>query len=120
MLRRLDIPGGMDKRAMGPYRYIRRLFDLFHHVIGHYVPVRLVLLYPAYVVLAYVVTLDWIWNEFSARGNAARRLGASAVLFAVLPFLWTGWLAKLAWRRLTDGPLEHAPQLREAVGPRAS
>ena len=111
MLRRLDIPGGMNKRAMGPFRYMRRLFDLFHHVIGHYFPARLALLYPAYVVLAYVVTLDWIWNEFSQRGSWVRRFGASTILFAALPLLWTSWFAKLAWRRLADGPAEHAPQL---------
>lgn len=111
MLRRLDIPGGMNKRAMGPVRYMRRLFDLFHNVIGHYVPARLALLYPAYVVLAYVVTLDWIWNEFTARGSWPRRLGASGALLVALPILWTGWLANHAWRRLADGPPEHAPQL---------
>ena len=112
MLRRLDIPGGMNKRAMGPIRYMRRLFDLFHHVIGHYFPARFAVMYPAYIVLAYVVTLDWIWNEFSARGSSVRRLGVSAALFAVLPLLWIGWLGRFIWRRLANGPAEHAPQLR--------
>jgi glycosyltransferase involved in cell wall biosynthesis len=111
MLRRLDIPGGMNKRAMGPVRYMRRLSELFHHVIGHYFPMRLALMYPAYVVLAYVVTLDWIWNEFSARGSWVRRLGVSGGLVAALPFIWIGWLAKLVWCRFADGPIEHAPRL---------
>lgn len=105
MHRRLDIPGGMNKRVLSPFGYCKKLFDLFHHVIGHYYPARLVLLYPAYVVLAYLVTLDWIWNELADRGGFARRLGRSVWLLVALPFVWTGWLARLAWRRLTRGPV---------------
>ncbi len=111
MHRRLDIPGGMNKRSMGSIRYLRRMFDLFHNVVGHYFPLRVVLLYPAYVALAYIVTLDWIWNEFADRGGTVQRLGRTLGLALALPFVWTWWLLAFAGRRITRGPLEHAPQL---------
>lgn len=113
MLRRLDIPGGMNKRQLGSIGYLRKLFDLFHNVIGHYYPVRLALLYPVYVILAYVVTLDWVWNEFADRGGMARRLGRSVGLLLALPVVWTGWLVRAGYRRIAHGALPHAPPLVE-------
>lgn len=113
MHRRMDIPGGMNKRAQRPHAHLRRMFELEHHVIAHYFPVRFVLLYPAYVGIAYVTTLDWVWNELSDRAGPGRRLARTLGLLAMLPFLWTWWLARLAVRRVTTGPLAHDPRLED-------
>jgi len=111
MIRRFDVPGGMDKRRMTPRHLARRLFDFQHDVLAHYFPVRFALLYPVYVILAYVVAMDWVWNELSARGSWIRRLGASARLAIELPFAWTAWLGRWAWRRVRHGPPVRRPRL---------
>lgn len=108
MRRRLDVPGGMDKRAMTATRFLSRMFTFEHHIIAHYFPVRFVALYPAYVVTAYVATVDWVWNEFTGRGAWPQRLARSVGLLAALPVLWTAWLARFGFRRLTRGPLPRA------------
>jgi hypothetical protein len=115
MIRRFDVPGGMDKRHMTPRHLTRRVFDFQHNILGHYFPVRFVLLYPAYVVVAYAVAMDWVWNEFAARGSVLRRLGTSLRLAAELPFVWTGWLATWAWKRVRHGPPPRNPRLDPSV-----
>jgi glycosyltransferase involved in cell wall biosynthesis len=111
MRRRLHLDGGMDKRSLHPVRFAARAFEFLHHIVAHYFPVRFVLLYPAYVALCYVVCVDWIWNEQHGRGGSVQRLAAAAGLLAALPALWSYWLARHALRRVTRGPLEHAPRL---------
>ncbi|HUQ02261.1 MAG TPA: glycosyltransferase family 2 protein [Kofleriaceae bacterium] len=111
MVRRFDVPGGMDKRHMTPRHMTRRIFDFQHDVLGHYFPVRFALLYPIYVIVAYAVAMDWVWNELAARGSWRRRLWTSAQLAVELPFVWLGWLAQWTWRRLRRGAPARNPQL---------
>lgn len=111
MIRRFDVPGGMDKRHMTPRQLTRRIFDFQHDVLAHYFPVRFALLYPIYMIVAYAVAMDWVWNELAARGTWRRRLGASVRLAAELPLVWTGWLARWAWRRVRHGAPARNPRL---------
>lgn len=111
MIRRFDVPGGMDKRQMRPRQLVRRLFDFQHDVLAHYFPVRFALLYPAYILIAYLVAMDWVWNELSARGSGWRRLGTSVRLALELPFAWTAWLVGWSWRRIRHGAPPRNPQL---------
>ncbi len=117
MRRRMDICGGMDKRAMTPVRFAARVFEFLHHIVAHYFPVRFVLLYPVYFGLLYAVCCDWMWNESRAHRSTARRVASATALVLLLPFLWTGWLVRLGWRRVTQGPLVHAPRLVTTAGP---
>ena len=114
MQRRMDVAGGMDKRAMRPTKLAARGFEFLHHIVAYYFPVRFVLLYPAYMALLFAVVCDWVWNEFFTRGHHARRVLTIAGLALAWPALWTSWLARLAWRRVTRGPLAHVPRLEDA------
>jgi glycosyltransferase involved in cell wall biosynthesis len=111
MVRRFDVPGGMDKRHMTPRHMLRRIFDFQHDVLGHYFPVRFALLYPIYVIVAYAVAMDWVWNELAARGTRRRRLWASVRLAAELPLVWTAWLSMCICKRVRHGPPARNPQL---------
>ena len=112
MIRRLDIPGGMNKRTMSPERFTSKLFTYFHNIVGHYYPVRFVALYPAYYVLAYVIACDYEYGHLAG----ARRTLRLGLLFLELPFLWTGWLAGWTWRRVRDGAPPRAPSLTPRPG----
>ncbi|MBA3544861.1 MAG: glycosyltransferase [Nannocystis sp.] len=113
MVRRLDIPGGMDKRYQGLLRFGWRHFEFLHNIIGHYFPVRFVLLYPIYAVLLWIVILESLWGNTSLQDYATtpRRLLATVALTLGFPLLWVGWLVRLLWKRGVAGAPQHAPQL---------
>lgn len=112
MVRRLDIPGGMDKRFQPITRYGWRHFEFLHNIIGHYFPVRFVLLYPAYVVLLWVVILDHVWSDRVR--PMSWRLGVTVGMTAALPVLWLLWSVRLSARRVLLGRPEHVPRLDAA------
>jgi glycosyltransferase involved in cell wall biosynthesis len=111
MRRRLDIPGGMDKRYRPAIKVARNNFQFLHRIVGHYFPWRYWLLQPAYLGLLYGVVLEWLWQESHAHDTFARRLWTSTWLALALPFLWCGWLVAEAVRRLREGPLPYEPRL---------
>jgi len=69
------------------------------------------LLYPLYLVIAYVVAMDWIWNELAGRGGTARRLATTVRFTLELPFVWTLWLATWTLRRIRHGAPPRRPTL---------
>jgi glycosyltransferase involved in cell wall biosynthesis len=109
MQRRLDIPGGMDKRYRSLLATARQHFQFLHRIVGHYRPWRYRLLQPAYWVLLWVVCADWLIDF--GRGRTARKAATLGALALALPALWLWWLAGEAARRLRSGPLVHAPRL---------
>ncbi len=110
MLRRVDVPGGMNKRYMPVTAVGERIFEFLHNIIGHYFPVRFALLYPAYVVLLYGVCCGWLWGEIHGQGGKLRRLGKMLALLLALPLLWPYWGARLLRRRLERAP-QYEPRL---------
>ena len=118
MLRRLDVPGGMAKRTMSGPRYAKRVFTFLHNIIGHYFPIRFVLLYPAYFLLCCYHCTQWICSDSIKHRRLLQRIGAVAGLYAVVIPLWLYWLASWAFARLREGALEHGPTL--GLGPRSS
>jgi glycosyltransferase involved in cell wall biosynthesis len=111
MIRRFDVPGGMDKRRMTPRHLTLRMFDFLHNVLAHYFPVRFVFLYPVYVIVAYIAAMDWIWNELAGRGSTAQRIVTTARFTLELPFAWTAWLARWLVRRIRHGAPARSPRL---------
>ncbi len=111
MLRRFDVPGGMDKRYQRVTTFGRRVFTFMHHIVAHYLPVRFVLFYPAYYGLLYGVCVDWIWDDSQAHRTVSHKLWTALWFFLVLPFLWLYWLGQHVVRRLRHGPLVHEPRL---------
>lgn len=117
MVRRLDVPGGMDKRTLSGPRYARRMFAFLHNIVGHYFPIRFVLLYPAYVGLAAYHITQWICADSIKHRTLGQRVWALSGLYLALIPLWTWWLAAWCVRRIKDGPLPHRPML-EPLSPR--
>lgn len=111
MVRRLDVPGGMDKRTMSGPRYARRVFAFFHNIVGHYFPLRFVLLYPAYLCLAAYHITQWICSDSIKHRTLPQRVWALTGLYLALVPLWTWWLASWCVDRIKHGPPPHRPQL---------
>lgn len=114
MIRRLDVPGGMAKRTMSGPVYARRVFTFLHNIIGHYFPVRFVLLYPAYIYFVAFHVIQWICSDSKKHNTLPRRIWAVTGLVLSLVPLWTLWLAQWAFRRVRDGEPPHNPQLAPA------
>jgi glycosyltransferase involved in cell wall biosynthesis len=112
MIRRLDVPGGMAKRTMSGPRYAKRVFTFLHNIIGHYFPMRFVLLYPAYIFMcAYHVT-QWICSDSIKHRTLAQRVGAVAGFYVVILPLWAMWLVAWGVKRVVAGEPPHRPTLR--------
>ncbi len=111
MIRGVDLPGGMNKRFLPISRQGERLFIFLHNIVGHYFPLRFILLYPAYVVLLYGVACGSVWNGTRSDMGLVTKLGASLGLLLALPFLWLWWSLRLLRKRLADGRPRHNPQL---------
>lgn len=113
MIRRIGVAGGMDKRFLPIWTHGERLFVFLHQIIGHYFPVRFVLLYPAYVVLLYAVCCGALWQQ---RGGMRAIAGMLAMLLA-LPLLWSLWALRLLQRRARGEVPGHEPRLDDPLGP---
>lgn len=111
MLRRFDVPGGMNKRYMPVTSFGERLFEFLHNIIGHYFKARFVLLYPAYVVLLFGVCCGWIWGEIHGGGGPLRRVATMLGLLLILPLLWVLWSVRLLRSRARQRGRRHEPRL---------
>jgi glycosyltransferase involved in cell wall biosynthesis len=111
MIRRLDVPGGMAKRTMSGTSYAKRVFAFLHNVIGHYFPMRFVLLYPLYIYMCSYHVTQWICSDSIKHRTLAQRVWAVTGFFIALFPLWTLWLVTWGVRRVVYGELPHAPQL---------
>ena len=114
MIRRLDEPGGMDKRTLPAHTYAQRVFTFLHNVVAHYFPVRFALLYPLYFLLTALQATDWILTFSRKHSTFGQRALAIGGLYVALPFLWSSWLAAAWYQRLRHGELPHHPKLLPA------
>ena len=77
MLRNRDVVGGLNKRRMSVGAFFGHYIDFIHRIIGRYHPLRVMLLYPFYILLTYFMTVGTIWRHSRKyRGflpNVARR-----------------------------------------------
>lgn len=115
MLRRLDVPGGMAKRTMSGPRYAKRVFTFLHNIIGHYFPVRFVLLYPAYFYMCVYHVTQWICSDSIKHRTLPQRVWAVTGLYLSLIPLWICWLASWWFHRIKDGEHPHRPVLEPRV-----
>ena len=117
MIRRLDVPGGMAKRTMSGPSYAKRMFTFLHNIIGHYFPLRFVLLYPAYFALCCYHVTQWICSDSIKHRTLAQRVWALTGLYITLIPLWMFWLASWMVHRAVKGEQPHRPTL-EPLPPR--
>ncbi|MDB4959180.1 MAG: glycosyl transferase family protein [Myxococcales bacterium] len=119
MIRRLDVPGGMAKRTMSGPHYAKRVFTFLHNIIGHYFPVRFLLLYPLYLyMLCYHVT-QWICSDSIKHRTLAQRVWACTGFYLSIIPLWCFWLASWLFHRIKDGEPPHCPTLAPLTKPAA-
>ena len=85
ILRHRDVPGGLDKRHMSAVRYFGHFLDFVHNILGRYHPVRVVALYPIYLMFSYVISLGWLWKNSRVYASTPRLVWASIVLAAGMP-----------------------------------
>ncbi len=111
MLRRFDVPGGMDKRYQSVVHFSRRIFVFLHQIVAHYLPWRFILLYPAYLALLWILAVDWIWDDSHAHQSVPHKLYTATWFLFALPPLWLFWLSQQLLRRLRHGPLVYEPRL---------
>jgi glycosyltransferase involved in cell wall biosynthesis len=110
MIRRLDVPGGMAKRTLSGPAYAKRVFTFLHNIIGHYFPLRFVLLYPAYIYFVAYHCIQWVCSDSKAHAGLWRKIAATAGIIVSLLPLWFYWLGEWLYIRLRVTP-PHAPQL---------
>jgi glycosyltransferase involved in cell wall biosynthesis len=116
MIRRLDVPGGMAKRTLSGPAYGKRVFTFLHNIIGHYFPLRFVLLYPAYIYFVAYHCIQWVCSDSKAHEGLWRKVAATAGIIVSLVPLWFFWLGEWLYIRLRVTP-PHAPQLEVAPAP---
>jgi glycosyltransferase involved in cell wall biosynthesis len=114
MIRRLDVPGGMAKRTMSGPVYTKRVFTFLHNVVGHYFPLRFVLLYPAYFFMCAYLATQWIVSDSIKHRSLGQRVWAITGLYLCFIPLWCFWLASWLFHRVKDGEAPHRPVLEPA------
>jgi glycosyltransferase involved in cell wall biosynthesis len=110
--RGFEIAGGLDKRRNTTGRYFARFMTFVHTVLGRYYPVRVRLLWPAYVFGAWRFTVGWIWDDSLAHQTfASRLLGTLALTFA-LPYYAIKALVQIPFGK----PPGSGVEMRDKVG----
>ena len=84
--RGFEIAGGLDKRRNTTGRYFARFMTFVHTVLGRYYPVRVRLLWPAYVFGAWRFTVGWIWDDSMAHQTFGSRVLGTLALTVALPY----------------------------------
>jgi glycosyltransferase involved in cell wall biosynthesis len=102
IVRRMNIPGGAERRTGSLEREIEGNVRFYFGVIARHQPVRVGLLLPAYPVVMYVRALGWILDD---RGHEPlpKRMAALADLTARFPWLFARSTARLLWGKRRGG-----------------
>lgn len=88
VLRGLDVPGGLAKRYVSAAGFFSRLLDFVHTILGRYMPWRVILLYPVYLVVLYGWTIGWVWIEsHKHRGTVLSKLAGMLLFTLQLPWV---------------------------------
>lgn len=113
ILRRLDIEGGLDKRAMSSVNFGRRLFAYLHNVPGHYHKARFLALYPAYMALLWFHICERVYDgeSWKYKGKTGQKVIALSAFTVAFPFLWWYWAIPWAKGRITGPAIERGPKL---------
>jgi glycosyltransferase involved in cell wall biosynthesis len=114
LLRNRDVRGGLDKRHLSAGAYMRRYLQFVHRILGRYHPVRVVLLYPLYLLVSYVLSVGWLCRNSRRYATIPSRAYAALLLLVTLPFHTIASLAQLLPRR-RDRNAIRAPS-DEAIG----
>jgi glycosyltransferase involved in cell wall biosynthesis len=97
MLRNRDVVGGLNKRRMSVTAFFGHYIDFVHRIIGRYYPLRVMLMYPIYVLLTYFMTVGTIWRHSRKYRGVLPNVAAALQLLVELPFhLASAWIRLFA------------------------
>ena len=99
LLRNRDVRGGLDKRHMSAGVYLRKYLQFVHRILGRYHPLRVVLLYPLYLVVSYVLAVGWLCSNSRRYASIPGRVYAALALLVTLPLHTIASLVQLVPRR---------------------
>lgn len=94
-LRRLNIPGGLGKRAMPLNNVVKNHLKYYHWVVAVQFPLRFYCLYPLFMIYAFKFAVRWYKRySYSTDSRSMRWLGPQArrwveirQAFLLLPFI---------------------------------
>ena len=95
IVRNRDVAGGLDKRQMSVSVFFGHYLDYIHRIIGRYYPLRVLALYPVYLIACYFMSVGTIWAHSRRYRSLPARLGAAGVLLASMPVLVGASLLRL-------------------------
>jgi glycosyltransferase involved in cell wall biosynthesis len=95
LLRNRDIAGGLDKRRMAPTAYFGQYMDFVHRILGRYHPVRVTLLYPCYLLAAYLMSVGWLFENSRRAASISGRVFTAVLLLVTMPYYVVRSLARL-------------------------
>ncbi len=95
LLRNRDIRGGLDKRHMSAGVYLRKYLQFVHRILGRYHRWRVILLYPLYLAVSYVLAVGWLCRNSRRYASIPSRMVAAVVLLVTLPVHTIASLAQL-------------------------
>jgi len=85
LLRNRDVRGGLDKRHMSAGVYLRQYLQFVHRILGRYHRVRVIALYPLYLLVSYVLAVGWLCQNSRRYPSIPSRVCAALVLLVTLP-----------------------------------
>jgi glycosyltransferase involved in cell wall biosynthesis len=85
MFRKKDVAGGLDKRQMSLGRYQYEYLRFIHTILGRYHPLRVVCLYPLYLIVSYAVSVGWVWAHSRRYRTFLARAWVAIAMLALLP-----------------------------------
>lgn len=117
IVRNRDVAGGLDKRQMSVSVFFGHYLDYIHRIIGRYFPLRVLTLYPLYLLTCYFMSVGTIWAHSRRYRNLPARLGAAVVLLASMPVLVGASLLRLLLPASETGKVQAARASRLAESP---
>jgi glycosyltransferase involved in cell wall biosynthesis len=111
IIRNRDVRGGLDKRHMSVGAFFGHYLDFIHRIIGRYHPIRVVVMYPFYLLLTYFMAMGTIWRHSRRYRGWFAHVAVVAQLSAQLPFLILA-----AWGRLIQAPRRAVPEAGPSAG----
>jgi glycosyltransferase involved in cell wall biosynthesis len=121
ILRSRDVEGGLGKRHMRIGTFFGHYMDHVHRIHGRYHPLRVVVMYPIYLIAAYIIAVVNVWRHSRFHRSALARLGASLGMLVFLPIHVGAALLRLIQPADAIGKVKAArlppPALRAAPPP---
>jgi glycosyltransferase involved in cell wall biosynthesis len=85
LLRNKDVAGGLDKRQMSLGRYQYEYLRFVHTIQGRYHPLRVLFLYPLYLITAYIFSVAWMCAHSRRYRTLPSRVWLAIGMLALLP-----------------------------------